>query len=147
MFTNWDERRGPPPPAPPPPPPPPPPRGAPPPPAPPPPPPPPPPAPRAPPAPPSPPSRFTAQLRHRRLHLLFSFPFVPNPQSHSPFPLTMHHIAKTKRALATFPQTIPLCLSSVEEHVECWIFRIQHNFFRRCCENAGMYDVFCVWCV
>ena len=94
-----------------------------------------------------PPSRLTAQLRHRRLHLLFSFPFVPNPQSHSPFPLTMHHIAKTKRALAPFPQTIPLCLSSVEEHVECWIFRIQHNFVRRCCENAGMYDVFCVWCV
>ena len=102
-----------------------------------------------PPPPPSPPrpSRLTAQLRHRRLHLLFSFPFVPNPQSHSPFPLTKHHIAKTKRALAPFPQTIPLCLSSVEEHVECWIFRIQHNFVRRCCENAGMYDVFCVWCV
>ena len=96
---------------------------------------------------PPPPSRLTAQLRHRRLHLLFSFPFVPNPQSHSPFPLTKHHIAKTKRALAPFPQTIPLCLSSVEEHVECWIFRIQHNFVRRCCENAGMYDVFCVWCV
>ena len=96
---------------------------------------------------PPPPSRLTAQLRHRRLHLLFSFPFVPNPQSHSPFPLTMHHIAKTKRALAPFPQTIPLCLSSVEEHFECWIFRIQHNFVRRCCDNAGMYDVFCVWCV
>ena len=102
-----------------------------------------------PPLPPLPPprSRLTAQLRHRRLHLLLSFPFVPNPQSHSPFPLTMHHIAKTKRALAPFPQTIPLCLSSVEEHVECWIFRIQHNFVRRCCDNAGMYDVFCVWCV
>ena len=99
------------------------------------------------PATPPPPSRLTAQLRHRRLHLLFCFPFVPNPESHSPFPLTKHHIAKTKRALAPFPQTIPLCLSSVEEHVECWIFRIQHNFVRRCCENAGMYDVFCVLCV
>ena len=96
--------------------------------------------------PPSPPPPPVSSHR-AATHLLFSFPFVPNSQSHSPFPLTKHHIAKTKRALAPFPQTIPLCLSSVEEHVECWIFRIQHNFVRRCCENAGMYDVFCVWCV
>ena len=103
--------------------------------------------------PPPPPSRLTAQLRHRRLHLLLSFPFVPNPQSHSPFPLTKHHIAKTKRALAPFPQTIPLCLSSVEEHVECWIFAYNTTSFADVVKTlvctmffaSGVYEFMLLW--
>ena len=83
----------------------------------------------------------------------FSFPFVPNPQSHSPFPLTKHHIAKTKRALAPFPQTIPLCLSSVEEHVECWIFAYNTTSFADVVKTlvctmffaSGVYEFMLLW--
>ena len=73
--------------------------------------------------------------------------FCPQP----PIPLTIptHQAPHSKNqacagTISTNHTTLSILSGGTRRVLD---FRIQHNFVRRCCENAGMYDVFCVWCV